>query len=526
MKRKRETVKIDTEVTKRACNLRHLKTEHKSSGQITPVRLKPTLHQKHMVQFALNRCSSETPQGSILAAEMGVGKTAASLMTAKLLWPRHQRTCLFLCTVTLIDNVVQEVAKFFQQQMKVVPLYSSDEKTFDEDTFLVVTNRETLSCEQLRNYNWGTIIVDEAHDFRNATTLRYKNVLQLNAYNWILLTGTPVNNAPHEIVSLLEQARLVTVPPNMSHNQFMIKYKEEVLACIQGGCLRIDYEPDCAIERIVVPVTLSDEEMDELHERMKSGFCSPLSLFTQEINKCAASASKIPALEEIIRNYDPQRKLVVMSSLLKMQAIVKQLCQKHGLTFNVIDGSVVGEKRGQVEKSFREGEFDVLICSIDACKNGLNLQTAADMVITDYRSANPYDNIQAERRIWRQGQTRDVRVWYLVCEQTLESYIILIHQEKLKKAREVMCLIPKPSDYKNGVLSIDFIRESTARFNDIIAKEISRERRKVEKKNAVELVDIINSMFDKDGEYIGLPPIHQIEKQEETPNEIEELWDD
>lgn len=51
--------------------------------------------------------------------------------------------------------------------------------------------------------DWDTLVLDEAHDMKNAASTRFANISQLHARHRIMLTGTPVQNNLHELVSLL-----------------------------------------------------------------------------------------------------------------------------------------------------------------------------------------------------------------------------------------------------------------------------------------------------------------------------------
>ena len=47
------------------------------------------------------------------------------------------------------------------------------------------------------------MIVDEGHTLKNAKGLRYKNLNKFKTAHRLLLTGTPVQNSPKELMSLL-----------------------------------------------------------------------------------------------------------------------------------------------------------------------------------------------------------------------------------------------------------------------------------------------------------------------------------
>ena len=55
----------------------------------------------------------------------------------------------------------------------------------------------------LRKFQFEYLIVDEAHLLKNAKGRRYRNLKRLKTQRCLLLTGTPVQNNPSELMALL-----------------------------------------------------------------------------------------------------------------------------------------------------------------------------------------------------------------------------------------------------------------------------------------------------------------------------------
>ena len=127
-------------------------------------------------------------------------------------------------------------------------------------------------------------------------------------------------------------------------------------------------------------------------------------------------------------------------------------------------------------------------------------------MIADYNSCNPFQHAQIERRVWRTGQTRAVRVRLLVIENTIESYIPRLHEEKLRAARSVLRLFPRPCDFVDGRPSGEFVRQSRAVYAKVVAGAVAgRRQRRVRTSDGHELVELIERMYGATGEYVGLP---------------------
>jgi SWI/SNF-related matrix-associated actin-dependent regulator 1 of chromatin subfamily A len=55
----------------------------------------------------------------------------------------------------------------------------------------------------LRKFNYDYLVVDEAHVLKNPSGIRYKSLDRFSTKHRLLLTGTPVQNSPKELMSLL-----------------------------------------------------------------------------------------------------------------------------------------------------------------------------------------------------------------------------------------------------------------------------------------------------------------------------------
>ena len=76
-----------------------------------------------------------------------------------------------------------------------------------------------------------------------------------------------------------------------------------------------------------------------------------------------------------------------------------------------------------------DASIDVFLLSTRAGGQGVNLQAADTCIIFD-SDWNPHMDLQAQDRCHRIGQTRDVHVYRLVTENTIESNILLKSNQK------------------------------------------------------------------------------------------------
>jgi non-specific serine/threonine protein kinase len=104
----------------------------------------------------------------------------------------------------------------------------------------------------------------------------------------------------------------------------------------------------------------------------------------------------------------------------------------------VIHGQVPAKTRTKLVERFQGEEYvPFMVLSLKAGGTGLNL-TAANNVIHFDRWWNPAVENQATDRAFRIGQTKDVMVHKMVCEDTLEERIDEIIQGKSELVDQVV----------------------------------------------------------------------------------------
>jgi len=156
-------------------------------------------YQEEAVQQALTVLNEYG--GVILADVVGLGKSVIASWLAR---ERNGRG-LVICPPALVGDSKTKSSGWYK--------YLSDFGLYDWDVYsLGVLDRVQ---EYLSEYgdDVTTIIVDEAHRFRNEDTEAYERLSQICANrDVILLTATPFNNAPSDIFALLK----LFIPPGKS----------------------------------------------------------------------------------------------------------------------------------------------------------------------------------------------------------------------------------------------------------------------------------------------------------------------
>jgi len=111
--------------------------------------------------------------------------------------------------------------------------------------------------------------------------------------------------------------------------------------------------------------------------------------------------------------------------------ILEYVLETLGIRFFRLDGQTrIDERQDMIDQFYEDPEITVFLLSTKAGGAGINLACANKVVIFD-SSFNPQDDIQAENRAHRVGQTRPVEVVRLVTRGTIEEQIHALGETKL-----------------------------------------------------------------------------------------------
>ncbi len=134
-------------------------------------------------------------------------------------------------------------------------------------------------------------------------------------------------------------------------------------------------------------------------------------------------------ITRIQQDSEPSKKFLVFTEFTGTQQMLKEFLEQRGMTVATLNGSMDLGERGEAQEAFR-GPAQVLV-STDAGGEGLNLQFAH--VVFNYDL--PWNPMRVEQRIGRVdriGQTREVKAYNLVLENSVEARIYDVLQQKLE----------------------------------------------------------------------------------------------
>ena len=397
---------------------------------------------------------------------------------------------LVVAPTSVVGNWAQEAARFVPSA-KVVTITESTGKSgksiaelvqgahlvltsyalfrLDEDGYTEFGNHVPENTENGASprAGWGALILDEAQFVKNTKTRAWKVARALNAQVKLAITGTPMENNLMELWALLAivadglfpSARmfrdLYARPAESGEDPQVI---EKLRRRVRPLMLRRTKDvvaadlPEKNDVRVNVPLTTAHRHIYDMHlqrERQKVlGLLEDMdkNRFTifqslTLLRRLALDATLIDPdeyagvasakLEYLVEHLpsllgDGHRVLVFSQFTGYLHTIAERL-QTEGIDYLYLDGTT--RNRPQVLKEFAEGAAPVFLISLKAGGFGLNLTEADHCFIMD-PWWNPAAEQQAVDRIHRLGQERDVHVYRLVAEGTIEEKVMDLKASK------------------------------------------------------------------------------------------------
>lgn len=177
--------------------------------------------------------------------------------------------------------------------------------------------------------------------------------------------------------------------------------------------------------RLAAPVRYSpflpkETPLDPWHEaRMR------LSIQFPDKRLLQYDCGKLQALDKLLRKLQSGgHRALIFTQMTKVLDILEQFLNIHGHKYLRLDGATKVEQRQILTDRFNND--DRILCFILSTRSGglgINL-TGADTVIFYDQDWNPAMDKQCQDRCHRIGQTRDVHIYRLVSEHTIESNIL------------------------------------------------------------------------------------------------------
>ena len=406
----------------------------------------------------------------LLGDEMGLGKTTQAIATMVSLKNTGATHFAVVCPASVITNWCREITK--HSKLKVMKAHGSAKasvvKSWIKIGGVIVTTYESTSAFNLDPYfRFSQLVVDEAHYIKNKSAARTTRTIELSkhAERVLFMTGTALENKVDEMISLIEVLR-PNIAKQISNIAFMStasqfrekiapvyyrRKREDVLTELPD---KIESEEWC---------TMSKEEETAYEEAIISKNYMTSRRVSWNVDDLKYS-SKMNRLREIVEDAkNDGRKILVFSFFLDT---INKITQALGpnICLNPINGSVNPNRRQEIIDEFDNAPAGTVLCAqIQSGGTGLNIQAASVVVICEPQLKPSIEN-QAIARAYRMGQSRNVQVFRLLCEDTIDERILNLLKEK-------QALFDAFADKSVAAQNVE-IDDKT--LGDIIKEEINR----------------------------------------------------
>lgn len=365
------------------------------------------------------RIAAPNQHGLLVYHGLGSGKTLSSIFSTEVL----NTEATAVVPASLQDNFKKEIKK-----SKMSP-----------DRFSVTSYEKFI--KNPNSTKKGLLIVDEAHRLKNSGTQRSQQLRNVsnNFSKVLLLTGSPIQNAPSEIAPLINTAagenRLPTDKkvfnkayvkqyidrPNLFEKIFTdkkpemvvgIKNKEFFAKMVEG--LVDYYEPSKtdypSVKSINVPVDMNEKQTElynyyeknlpkGLKEKIKyslpptkqeSGALNSFFSAVRQISNTSGAFSKdktsepSPKIQAIVNNISrsPNQSLVYSNYLESGVQAISERLKKKGVPHGVYTGSLSSKEKSQLVNDYNSGKLRSLLVSSSGGE-GLDLKNTREVHILE-----------------------------------------------------------------------------------------------------------------------------------------------
>ncbi|WP_135823669.1 DEAD/DEAH box helicase [Halorussus ruber] len=433
---------------------------------------------EHQVDAAY-RALFEMNGKALLADEVGLGKTIEVGMILKEMQYRDTTDSVLILTPA-------QLAKQWQGEMRekfgleYICNYDDEFEGFDSHD-QIIASIDTAKSDRYRSTvlarDWDVLVLDEAHYVKNEQTERYDLIDRLTYRYAFFLTATPIQNDVTDLYNIVSLLRPGLFGTRETFKHYFINSSQETLinttelkdrlaeVMIRNRRAETDIDfTDRHIDTRTFDPTPNEEELYRLVSDYVTGAYSRdggqklvLMLLQKEVVSSPAAlrhtiekrlheqnelthrdelrtivdqidsidtVTKQDRLRDIVeeaRSHVEKGRVIVFTQFRATQQELLSSLAEDGYTVHAFHGGHSSEEKEAIVEDFRR-EGGILV-STDAMNEGRNLQFCNIMVNYDL----PWNPMKVEQRIGRVhriGQDRDVFIFNMALNDTIEEYVL------------------------------------------------------------------------------------------------------
>ena len=344
------------------------------------------------------------------------------------------------------------------------------------DVVLTTYEITVLERSALKALDWRYVIIDEAHRIKNDKSKLAQVVREFRSRSRLLITGTPLQNNLHELWALLNFILPDIFGSDSRFDQWLAADGEQKNTMVRKihGLLkpfmmrRLKREVETSLlpkkeTRVYVGLSamqrewyhkILSKEIDVLNGGKAQKF-RLLNILMQLRKNCnhpylfagaepgppystgqhiVSNCGKMSVLDKLLAKLKKQgSRVLIFTQMTRQLDILEDYCWWRKHKYFRLDGNTDHALRQTMIDAYNKprSKYFLFLLSTRAGGLGINLQTA-DVVILYDSDWNPQVDLQAQDRAHRIGQKKQVRVFRLISEGTVEERIVGRAESKLK----------------------------------------------------------------------------------------------
>ena len=331
-------------------------------------------------------------------------------------------------------------------------------KALDTPADIYVINRENVVwLVQLRPWEFDTVIVDESSSFKSFQSRRWKALWSVRPKirRMVLLTGTP---APNGLTDLWAQIKLLDRGERLG--RFIGQYREAYFhPGARSGAVVYDWIPNTGAQTAItdkisdICLSMKADEYLEMPLLIDGGMelqLAEISKYRKFEKDCVLG---VPDGEDILAVtavsltnkllqfasgavYDDEHSWheVSRTKLEALGELLEQTSEPVLLFYNYQHekerilkehpDAVPFKGEPDILKRWNDGQIPLLLCHPASVAYGLNMQAGGHIIVWYSPTWNLELYEQANARLHRQGQTKPVVMYHLVCKGTMDEVVM------------------------------------------------------------------------------------------------------
>ncbi|CAI5438390.1 unnamed protein product [Caenorhabditis angaria] len=433
----------------------------------------------------------------ILADEMGLGKTiqTISLLAHNKIVEKSASPNLVIVPLTTLLNWRDEIERFCPKLRVFVLHGTMDEREQlmktrmrKQDFDVCIISYETalrLTTKAFR-VHFNYVVIDEGQRIKNENVRLAKGVRTFKSNRRLLLTGTPFNNNVHEVWALLNYLAPAIFTDALQFEEYFSSYNLSVDVDIVNRLHRIlnpfilrrvkaDVEKSLLpkkeykiyvgfteLQKIWYQKVLSKEGiaimkkdgstkmkkvehvMMALREVANHPYMFPAAepsgppFITDET--IVTASGKMMVLDKMLEKFKSEgSRVLIFSQFTMMLDILEDYAIYREYDYCRFDGQTNHDERHEMVSEFNQVGSEKFVFLMSTRSGGLGINLAsADIVIIYDSDWNPQMDFQACDRAHRIGQKKQVRVFRLISEKTVDDYIMETNEHKVRLGNVVI----------------------------------------------------------------------------------------